>query len=47
MHSKDGKATFQTNIVVKYSKGRYNRKGVKYFAYDVYDMDMPARRTFK
>ena len=47
MHSKDGEATFQTNIVVKYSKGKYKRKGVKYFAYAVYDMDIPVKRMFK
>jgi putative transposase len=47
MHSKDGEATFQTNIVVKYSKGKYNRKGVKYFAYAVHDMDIPVKRMFK
>ena len=47
MHSKEGEATFQANIVVKYSKGKYKRKGVKYFAYAVHGMEIPVKRTFK
>jgi len=35
MHNKDGEAAFQTPIVVKYYRGKCNRKGVKYFAYVV------------
>jgi len=35
MHSKENKATFQVNIVVKYSKGKYKKNGTKYFAYAV------------
>jgi len=31
MHSKDDKATFTTHVVVKYSKGKYKTKGMKYF----------------
>ena len=47
MHSKEKEATFQANIVVKYSKGKYDRKGVEYFAYAVYGMDIPVKRTYK
>lgn len=46
MRSKDNEATFQANIVVKYSKGKYKRKGVKHFAYAVYGMDIPIKNTF-
>jgi putative transposase len=46
MHSKDDEATFQVNIVTKYSKGKYKRKGVKHFAYAVYNMDIPVQKTF-
>ena len=43
----DGKeATFPAHVVVKYSKGRYKRRGAKYFAYAVYGMDIPLNRTF-
>ena len=31
MRSGDDEATFQVNIVVKYSKGKYKRNGVKLF----------------
>jgi len=47
MRSPKGEATFQINIVVKYSKGKYKREGLKYFAYTVYNMDMPLNKTFK
>ena len=47
MHSEGGEATFQVNVVVKYSKGKYNRNGVEYFAYAVYGMDIPVKRTYK
>ena len=47
MHSKNGKATFQVNTVVKYSKDKYKTKGAKYFAYAVYGMNIPISRTFK
>jgi len=47
MRSKDDEATFQVNVAVKYSKGKYKRKRVKHFAYAVYGMDMPVQRTFK
>jgi len=32
---------------MKYYKGKYNCEGVKYFAYAVYDMDIPVKRMFK
>jgi len=32
---------------VKYYRWKYNRKGSKYFAYAVYDMDIPFKRMFK
>lgn len=47
MHSKNDEATFQVNIVVKYSKGKYKNKGTKYFAYTTYGMDIPISKTFK
>lgn len=47
MKSKDGQATFKVNVVVKYSKGRYRRKGMRYFAYAVYGMDIPVQKTFQ
>lgn len=46
MRSKDSEATFQVNIVIKYSKGKYKRKGVKHFAYAVYGMEIPIKKTF-
>ncbi|MBU4547544.1 MAG: transposase [Euryarchaeota archaeon] len=47
MRSRKGKATFTTHIVVKYSKNKYKRKGIRYFAYAVYGMDIPVNKTFK
>ncbi|MFW5936001.1 MAG: transposase, partial [Candidatus Hadarchaeota archaeon] len=41
------KATFQVNVVVKYSQGKYGRHGIEYFAYAVYDVDIPVKRTFE
>jgi putative transposase len=45
--SKEDEATFQANVVVKYSNGKYGRKGIEYFAYAVYNMDMKLKNTFK
>jgi putative transposase len=36
MRSKEKEVTFQVNVVVKYSKGKYGRNGIEYFAYAVY-----------
>jgi putative transposase len=47
MHSKENQATFQVNVVVKYSKGKYKRNGLKYFAYAIYNMDISVKNTFK
>jgi len=47
MCSKEDETIFQVNIVVKYSKGKYNENGVKYFAYAVYNMNLPIKNTFK
>ena len=48
MHSKkNGEATLQVNIVVKYSKCKYKTKGIKYFTYATYGMDLPISKTFK
>jgi putative transposase len=47
MHSKDSEATFQVNVLVKYSKGKYGRNGIKHFAYAVYNVDIPLKNTFK
>ncbi|KZX17560.1 hypothetical protein MBFIL_00970 [Methanobrevibacter filiformis] len=47
MRSKGNEATFQVNVVVKYSKGKYKENGVKYFAYPVYNMDLPIKNIFK
>lgn len=46
MKSEGKEATFQVHVVVKYSKGRYKRKGARYFAYAVYGMDIPVSKTF-
>jgi len=46
MRSKENEATFQVNVVVKYSKGKYKRNGIEYFAYAVYNTDMPINKTF-
>jgi putative transposase len=46
MRSKDNEAKFQVNVLVKYSKGKYKQKGRKYFAYAVYGMDLPIKKTF-
>jgi putative transposase len=46
MRSKENEATFQVNVLVKYSKGKYNQNGRKYFAYAVYGMDIPIKKTF-
>jgi len=42
MRSSNREATFQVNVVVKYSKGKYNRNGLEYFAYAVYGIDIPS-----
>ena len=34
-------------MVVKYSQGKYKQKGIKHFAYAVYNMDIPIKSTFK
>ncbi len=47
MHSREGEATFQANVVVKYSKGKYGRNELEYLAYTVYGMDIPIKKTFK
>ena len=47
MHSKENEATFQVNVVVKYSKGKYNRNGIEHFGYAVYNVDIPLKNTFK
>lgn len=46
MRSGEKEATFQVNVVVKYSKGKYKHRGVKYFAYAVYGMGIPVAKTF-
>ena len=47
MHSQETEATFQVNVVVKYSKGKYRRNGLEYFTYAVYRMDIPLKNSFK
>jgi hypothetical protein len=47
LRSGEKQATFQTHVVVKYSKGKYKRKGARHFAYAVYGMDVPVHRTFQ
>jgi len=47
MRSKENEATFQVNVVVKYSKGKYNRNGIEYFAYAVHNVDIPLKKTFQ
>lgn len=46
MKSSKKQATFQVNVVVRYSKGKYKRKGARYFAYAVHGMDIPVTKTF-
>ena len=47
IHSKENKATFQVNMLIKYSKGKYKRKRIKHFTYAVYNINMPLKNTFK
>jgi len=47
MHCRDGESAFQTHILVKYSKGKYNHKRVKYFAYAVCNMGVTVQKNFK
>ena len=47
MRSKENEATFQVNVVVKYSKGKYNRNGIEHFAYAVNNVEIPIKKTFK
>ena len=47
MRSKKNEATFQVNIVVKYSKGKYDWNGTEYFAYAVNNVNIPIKNTFK
>jgi putative transposase len=46
MKSGKKQATFQVNVVVKYSKGKYKHKGARYFGYAVHGMDIPVAETF-
>jgi putative transposase len=46
MRSGKKQATFQVNVVVKYSKDKYKRKGARYFGYAVYGMEIPVAQTF-
>ncbi len=46
MSSGGKQASFQTHVVVKYSKGKYRRIGARRFAYAVYAVDLPVHRTF-
>jgi putative transposase len=46
MRSKESEATFQVNVIAKYSKGKYKRNGIKHFAYAVYNVDIPLKKTF-
>ena len=46
MKSKENKATFQVNVVVKYSKGKYKRNKIEYFSYAVYNMNILIKKTF-
>lgn len=47
MRSNGKEATFQVNVVVRYYKGKWNRHGMEYFAFAVYDIDIPAGKTHK
>jgi putative transposase len=47
LNSKEKKSTFEVNIVVKYSKGKYKKEGIKYFAYAINDMGIKLKNTFK
>ncbi|MDR2830976.1 MAG: hypothetical protein LBB45_08095 [Methanobrevibacter sp.] len=46
MCSKDSEATFH-NVLVKYSKRKYNQDEIKHFAYAAYDVDIPLKNTLK
>jgi len=47
MRSAEREATFQVNVMVKYSKGKYNRNGLEYFVCDEYNIEIPVNKTFK
>jgi putative transposase len=47
MRSGGKEATFQVNVVARYYKGKWNRHGMEYFAFAVYDIDIPAGKTHR
>jgi len=47
MHSKENEVTFQVNIVVKYSKGKYKQNRTEYFAYTTYNTNIPLKNMYK
>ena len=47
IRSKENEATFQVNVMIKYSKGKYKRNRIKHFTYAVYNMNTPIKNTFK
>ncbi len=46
LKSKERQASFQVNVVMKYSKGKYRCRGTRHFAYAVYGVDLPVYKTF-
>lgn len=46
MKSGKKQAAFQVHVVVKYSNGKYKRRGARYFGYAVHGMDIPVAKTF-
>lgn len=47
MRSVEKKATYQVNIVVRYRRGRWGRRGLEYLAFAVHGVDIPVARTHR
>ncbi len=47
MRSGEKEATFQVNVVARYYRGKWNRRGIEYFAFAVSGIDIPAGKTHK
>jgi putative transposase len=47
MRSVEKKATFQVNIVVRYRRGRWGRRGLEYLSFAVHGVDIPVARTHR
>jgi putative transposase len=47
MRSGEKEATFQVNVVARYYRGKWNRRGMEYFAFAVSGIDIPVGKTHK